>query len=196
MAPKNQRSWLTATLLDAKPRSAGYHILPRHRHHGSLLDAAPDRPRPPRQPRPVRHHRATGALLAVKPPVFDNPITTGFVYDQTGVLFSSDCFGALLQAVPSTAADLDTDLLQAGQVCSATIDSPWVHAVDRGAFSRALDQLRALEPTMVCRATSPAPGAMLDVFVDSLALVPDPKPFVGPDQAALEAMLAGLAHPS
>jgi hypothetical protein len=35
---------------------------------------------------------------------------------------------------------------------------------------------------------------MLDVFVDSLALVPDAEPFIGPDQATLEAMLAGMAH--
>jgi len=61
-------------------------------------------------------------LTAVKPPVYDNPITTGFVDDRTGILFSSDCFGALLPAVPHDAADLDTDQLQAGQVRWATID--------------------------------------------------------------------------
>ena len=47
---------------------------------------------------------------------------------------------------------------------------------------------------MVCSShLPPAPGAMLEVFVDSLALAPDADPFVGPDQAALEAMLAGMA---
>lgn len=133
-------------------------------------------------------------LLAVKPPVFDNPITTGFVDDHTGVLFSSDCFGALLPAVPSNAADLDTGLLQAGQIRWATVDSAWVHAVDRDVFTRALDQLRAIEPTMVCSShLPPAPGSMLDLFADSLALVPDAEPFIGPDQATLEAMLAGTA---
>ena len=39
-------------------------------------------------------------LTAVKPPVFDNPATTGFHDDKSGALFSSDCFGALLQAAP------------------------------------------------------------------------------------------------
>jgi flavorubredoxin len=132
-------------------------------------------------------------LTAVKPPVFDNPITTGFVDDRTGILFSSDCFGALLGAVPHDAADLDTDELQAGQVRWATIDSPWVHDVDRATFGRALDELRTLEPTMVCSShLPPAPGAMLDLFVDSLAMTPDAERFVGPDQAALEAMLAGM----
>jgi hypothetical protein len=133
-------------------------------------------------------------LTAVRPPVYDNPITTGFVDDRTGAFFSSDCFGALLPAVPEDAADLDTADLQAGQVRWATIDSPWVHRVDRDAFRHTLDQLRATEPAMVCSShLPPAPGAMLDLFAESLAMVPDSDPFVGPDHAALEAMLAGMA---
>lgn len=130
-------------------------------------------------------------LTAVKPPVFDNPITTGVLDDRSGILFSSDCFGALLPEVPRDAADLDTEVLQAGQVRWATIDSAWVHDVDRDSFKHALDELRSLEPTMVCSShLPPAPGAMLDLFVDSLAMTPDADRFVGPDQAALEAMLA------
>lgn len=39
-------------------------------------------------------------LTAFKPPVFDNPATTGFHDDKSGILFSSDCFGALLAEVP------------------------------------------------------------------------------------------------
>jgi len=134
-------------------------------------------------------------LTAVKPPVYDNPITTGFVDDRSGILFSSDCFGALLPAVPEDAADLPADELQAGQVLWATIDSPWVHRVDRDAFGHDLDRLREIEPTMVCSShLPPAPGAMLDLFVKSLAMVPAADPFVGPDHAALEAMLSGMAQ--
>jgi flavorubredoxin len=133
-------------------------------------------------------------LTALRPPVFDNPITTGFVDDRSGILFSSDCFGALLPAVPEDAGDLDTDELQAGQVLWATIDSPWVHRVDRNAFAHALDGMRAIEPTMVCSShLPPAPGAMLDLFVESLAMAPAADHFIGPDHAALEAMLAGIA---
>jgi hypothetical protein len=136
-------------------------------------------------------------LTAVKPPVYDNPITVGFVDDRSGILFSSDCFGALLPEIPQNAADLNTDQLQAGQVRWATIDSPWVHDVDRDAFGLALQQLRAIEPTMVCSShLPPAPGALLDLCVDSLALTPTAERFVGPDQAALEMILTGMAAPS
>ena len=70
-------------------------------------------------------------LTAVKPPVFDNPCTTGFHDDKSGVFFSSDCFGALLSAVPQNAADLSDEDLREAQVVWATIDSPWLHKVDR-----------------------------------------------------------------
>jgi hypothetical protein len=132
-------------------------------------------------------------LTAIKPPVYDNPITTGFIDDRTGILFSSDCFGALLPAVPEDAAELDTETLQSGQVRWATVDSAWVHNVDREVFGAALDELRVIEPTMVCSShLPPAPGTMLKLFVDSLAMVPGADRFIGPDQAALEMMLAGL----
>ncbi len=81
-------------------------------------------------------------LTAIKPPVFDNPSTTGFLDDKTGTLFSSDCFGALLQEVPENAADLSDDDLRDGQVLWATVDSPWLHKVDRTAFARELDAHR------------------------------------------------------
>jgi flavorubredoxin len=135
-------------------------------------------------------------LLAVKPPVFDNPVTTGFVDDRTGILFSSDCFGALLPAVANDAAELDAATLSQGQVRWATIDSAWVHEVDRDAFRHTLNRFRSLQPTMICSShLPPAPGSMLDGFLETLAMAPDTDRFVGPDQAALEAMLAGTGSP-
>ena len=136
-------------------------------------------------------------LTAVRPPIFDNPITTGFVDDRTGILFSSDCFGAVLPAVTQAAADLDTDELRTGQVRWATVDSPWIHGVDRDAFGRSLDEVRSLEPTMVCSShLPPAPGTMLDSFAESLATARTADPFIGPDQAFLDAMLAGGGPPA
>jgi hypothetical protein len=133
-------------------------------------------------------------LTAVRPPVFDNPITTGFVDDRTGALFSSDCFGALLPSMTEDSSDLDSATLTSGQVRWATVDSSWVHDVDRGAFGAKLDQWRALEPSRIYSShLPPAPGSMLDMFAESLAQVPEAPRFEGLDQAALETMLAGAA---
>lgn len=133
-------------------------------------------------------------LTAVRPPVFDNPSTTGFYDATSGAFFSSDCFGALLSSdVPQNAADLsDNDLLD-GQVFWATVDSPWLHKVDRVALAGELDGIRKMAPKMVLSSHLPvAPGRMIERMLSSLAAAPGAKPFVGPNQAALEQMLKGM----
>jgi flavorubredoxin len=130
-------------------------------------------------------------LTALRPPTFDNPSTTGFLDTSSGVLFPSDCFGALLQDVPQNASDISDGDLREGQVFWATIDSPWMHAVDRGTLAHQLDAVARLEPSLILSSHLPAaPGGMIDRFLASLAAVPDAGPFVGPDQVALEQMLA------
>jgi len=134
-------------------------------------------------------------LTAFKPPAFDNPCTTGFHDDRSGALFSSDCFGACLQAVPQSAADLSEADLRQGQTFWATVDSPWLHKVDTAALARELDAIRAMEPAMVLSSHLPAaPGDMTERLLASLAAAPAAEPFVGPTQAALEAMLAGMGE--
>lgn len=129
-------------------------------------------------------------LTAIKPPVFDNPSTTGFRDDKSGAFFSSDCFGALLQEVPERADDLSDEELRQGQVFWATVDSPWLHKVDPAAFGAELSAIRDMDPTMVLSSHLPAAsGAMLGRMLDSLGAVPTSQPFVGPDQPALEQML-------
>jgi flavorubredoxin len=132
-------------------------------------------------------------LTAFKPPVFDNPCTTGFYDEKSGVLFSSDCFGALLQSIPENAADLSDTDLRDGQVFWATIDSPWLHKVDRNAFAQKLDEVRRMAPKMVLSShLPPAPGHLIDRLLASLAAAPGAQPFVGPNQAALEQMLKAM----
>jgi flavorubredoxin len=130
-------------------------------------------------------------LTAVKPPAFDNPITVGLRDDRSGILYSSDCFGALLDEVPERAEDVSDDALHRGQVFWATVDSSWLHKVDRSVFATDLERIRALEPTMVLSShLPPAQGASVQRLLGALAVVPDAPAFVGPDQAALEQMLA------
>jgi flavorubredoxin len=130
-------------------------------------------------------------LTAVRPPAFDNPITTGLRDDRSGIFFSSDCFGAMLDEVPESAEDISEEALRQGQVFWATVDSSWLHTVDRAVFASELDRIRALNPTMVLSSHLPAAkGSSLERLLGALAAVPDAPPFVGPDQAALEQMLA------
>jgi flavorubredoxin len=133
-------------------------------------------------------------LRAYKPPTFDNPSTTGFYEEKSGTLFSSDCFGALLQDVPQNAADVPADALQQGQIFWTTVDAPWIHKVDTGKLAKELDEVREMAPRMVLSSHLPmAGGDLVDTLLANAALVPDSAPFVGPDQAALQQMLQAMA---
>lgn len=138
-----------------------------------------------------RIHLADRTLTALRPPAYDNPVTTGFVDDLTGALYSADCFGALLPDLPDRADELDAETLRAGQVRWSTIDAPWLHDIDVDRFAGVLDRVRRIDPTMVLSGhLPPASGRMLDFCLGSLAAVPHAAPFEAPDQRMLETMLA------
>lgn len=133
-------------------------------------------------------------LTAFRPPLFDSPATTGLYDERTGTCFSSDCFGAPMGSADQVQAEdigaVSSDDVLAGQRLWATIDSPWVTSVDRTAFHRSLEPLRLRDsPVVLSTHLPPARGAM-PRLLDMLANVPDADPFIGPDQAALEALLA------
>jgi hypothetical protein len=136
-------------------------------------------------------------LTAIKPPTYDNPVTMGFHDSRSGALFSADCFGAVLDDVPLSAADVPTDDLRRGQIFWTTVDSAWVHGVDPVGFAQDLDRVRALEPTTIFSAhLPPAPGGMTEQLLSALAAAPEADRFVQPDQAALELMLSQMGAPS
>lgn len=136
-------------------------------------------------------------LTAFRPPLFDSPATTGFVDDRTGVCFTSDCFGAPMAtadlALADDAADVPVDDLVAGQQLWATVDSPWVHGVDRAAFAAAVRACPAAGSPVVLSTHLPPARDRSAQLLDVIAEAPALPPFVGPDQAALEALLAGFA---
>jgi len=133
-------------------------------------------------------------LVALRPPTFDNPCTTGFFDEDSAVLFSSDCFGALLAEVPDRADQLRAEELSEGMVFWTTVDAPWVHAVEPGAFAAALDRIRRLQPRLILGShLPPAPGHLIDRLLGSVAAARTAPPFVGPDQAGFQQLLQSLA---
>jgi hypothetical protein len=68
-----------------------------------------------------------------------------------------------------------------------------LHNVESAVLQRKLDELRRMDPAMVLSSHLPAaPGAITERLLTSLASVPTAPPFVGPDQSALEQMLAQM----
>lgn len=121
-------------------------------------------------------HAGDRRLGALQPPLFDSPSTTGFLDQRSGVLFSSDCFGASLpsleQAMVHSTAELPEETVAQGQLAWASSDSPWVALLDQDVFGQILDRVRRLEPSSILSShlapitgrrvglEDPAPGAL------------------------------------
>ncbi len=137
-------------------------------------------------------------LRAVAPPLFDNPMSTGFLDEATGSLFSVDSFGALLPEATEDAGEVPHDALAEGMRAWATADSPWAHLLDRDRFAPVLEGVRRLQPTRIFSSHLPAAsGTSIDRFLEVVASVPDADPAPAPSHeeftAMVEAMLA-TAH--
>ncbi len=132
-------------------------------------------------------------LLAVAPPVYDAPETTGLLDTRTGTLISADAFGALLPAAVESASEVDPSTLRAGMQTWAGVDAPWLQVADNAKFGASLERIRRLQPARILSShLPPADGRMLDTLLANLVETPSHPPFIGPDQAALEAMMAAV----
>jgi hypothetical protein len=134
-------------------------------------------------------------LRAFRPPLFDSPATTGFIESRTGAMFSSDCFGGPMQSVDiATGADVRAagSVLDA-QLLWASIDSPWVHSVDPVKYQATIDPMRALDPSAIFSTHLPPAVGELDRLWEMAAMAPANPGFIGPDQEALEQLLASFA---
>lgn len=135
-------------------------------------------------------------VVAIRPPLFDNPGTVGFFEPSTRTLVSSDCFGGpmptLEEAVVHDIAAVPADTVLTGQLIWGSVDSPWVHSVDESKFAATLDGVRRLDPSLILSTHIPAIHGNVDGHLATLAKLPGSTPVVGPDQAVLEAMLAEM----
>ena len=131
-------------------------------------------------------------LIAFAPPTFDAPETTGFFDSKTRVLFSADSFGALLPEPADEASAVHADALRDGMVTWATVDAPWLSIVDPSRFGEKLAAVAALDPSAILSSHLPPAKGLTKTMLANLSAAPSAPMFMGPDQAALEQMMAGV----
>ena len=136
------------------------------------------------------------SITPFRPPAFDSPATTGFVDRLTGTCFTSDCFGAPLAEEALAYVDdvraIPGDDLLAAQRLWATVDSPWLAGVDRGTYSSTLAEFAAMAPSLMLGSHLPPARDAAASLTDMLAGTCGAQPYVGPDQQALEQLLAAF----
>jgi len=138
-------------------------------------------------------------LTGLRPPLYDNPATVGFLDRDSGSFFSSDCFGGPMSTGeiatgPDVRAAGDGDR-QAAQLMWAAIDSPWVHSVDLERYFASIESISSLDPSALLSTHLPPAIGMYDALFTTIAQAADGPEFVGPDQRALDGMLATFEPP-
>jgi flavorubredoxin len=131
-------------------------------------------------------------LTAVRPPLFDNPTTIGIYDEKSEVFFSADCFGALIPSPAQNADDIGEEDLARGMISWASGDNPWFHMLDQSTCLQALDKVRQMGPKMILSGHLPPAQGKTEQVLELLARVPASPPFVAPNQAALEQILAQM----
>ena len=135
-------------------------------------------------------------LQAIRPPAYDSPTTRALFDPTTGVLWASDAFATPMPADPVEHVDeLPPGMWAEGMAMfHHHALAPWLSIVDRAAYASEVQRLRELRPTVITGAHTPlVSGASVDQALQHLAAMPDTVPPPHPDQAALEAALAGQA---
>jgi glyoxylase-like metal-dependent hydrolase (beta-lactamase superfamily II) len=166
------------------------------------LMGAGTEPIPPERAYLVRHGTrvpiGSEGVVAFRPPLFDNPGTVGFVDTRTGVVFCSDFLGAALpnheDALVDDIAAVSASDVEAGQLLWGSVDAPWVHSVDEFKLAAALDEVRRFDASTVLSTHLPPIRVDVERHLSTIAKLVGSPPTTLPDQEAMEAAMAQIAH--
>jgi flavorubredoxin len=133
-------------------------------------------------------------LVAVRPPLFDNPTTRGLLDTTTRVSWSVDAFGANLPHPVTDAAELDRDTWREGVLLINRLNHPWYRWLDQATFQARVAQVQHLGIEVLASCHGPVVhGAMVDEAFELVRRIPGLPPWQEPGQDDLEAMLAAAA---
>jgi flavorubredoxin len=136
-----------------------------------------------------------GRLLhAVRPPIFDSPVTRGLFDSRTGVYWAGDSFGIVSPEPVEDAADVSADAYRDGFLAVASLVSPWHQWLDEQKYLRHVDRVMSLPIQVVASGHGPAIYASIIPTASALLRrVPTMDVYPELTQRDLEAMLsAGL----
>ena len=132
-------------------------------------------------------------LTAVRPPLYDNPMTAGVLDRTTGYFFCADSFGAIVGEATHSVDDIPEEALVGGMTAWASFDSPWTQLVDRTRFGLELDRIELLGSSKLFSShLPPADGTDLPRLRKVIESVPDGEPFAAPDREAFAAIFAEM----
>jgi flavorubredoxin len=131
-------------------------------------------------------------LRALRPPTYDNPMSTAIFDESTATLFSVDSFGAILPGFSQAIDDFSEAELVDGMMAWGTFDSPWTHLADQTRFAAVLDDVRKLGADRILASHLPPVIGRVDQLLEVVASLPNAEPFLAPDAAAFAEIVAQM----
>jgi hypothetical protein len=107
----------------------------------------------------------------VRPLSDDASETMGFFDPAASLLYTVDCFGAVLPAPVDSVEDVGTDAFRNGMMTWSSIDSPWLKGVDRAALGRGLAAIDRLAPAHLVSAHLPVLEGRASTLTNPIAEV-------------------------
>lgn len=132
-------------------------------------------------------------LVAIRPPLFDNPTTRGAFDERTGVYWSVDTFATNAPGAVQSSDELGDDYFRDGQYLGARLVSPWHQWLDRAKFHARVDAVESLPIRVIAACHGPAiRGRRIERAFELLREVPDLEPWPEYTQADLEQWMAAM----
>ena len=94
-------------------------------------------------------------LVALRPPVFDNPTTRGVFDTHTGAYWSVDTFATNVPEPLAESADLPDSAFEDGQLLGGRLIAPWGELLDDAKYQRYVDRVQQLDITVVAGCHTP-----------------------------------------
>ena len=134
-------------------------------------------------------------LLAVRPPIFDSPVTRGLFDPSTGVYWAVDTFAGLSPGYVTDADDVPHDMWEESLLEFNRMVSPWHTMLDPGKFGAYVDHIQGLGMTTVAAGHSaPLRGERLAEAFRLLRTVPTLPDVELPGQAMLDELVASRSQ--
>lgn len=134
-------------------------------------------------------------LRTVRPPLFDSTATSAVFDTKTETLFSSDCFGAFMPNVATSADELPEDKFYEGLRLFNRANHPWVSWVDKDKFAASLELIATLGAKTIASTHGPVAKNRAEKHLRALADLPSADPWMPPDQATLMELMKKAGGP-
>jgi flavorubredoxin len=132
-------------------------------------------------------------LVAITPPVFDNPTTRGLFDTKTGVYWAVDSFGCPLTHEIRNINELDDTFWREGFLQFQRMVSPWHQWLDPAKYAAHIDTVRKLGALKVTNGHGPTlVGSQIQEACDLMGQIASMEAAPLPMQSDLDAMLAAL----